>query len=65
MKTMTTSRRARILGIGALLASVISLGASADTASASKNTKPDSEVVVEADVDSGFTSTSLRAGIRW
>lgn len=67
MKTTTKARRARVLGLSALLASVISLGASADTASAAKS-KSDPEpvvVVVDADVTVGPVSASMRSGIRW
>lgn len=61
----TRTRRTRVVGVGVLLASVISLGISTGTASATRSDKTSDPVVVEGDINGGITSTSLRAGIRW
>lgn len=58
------SKRAKLLA-GALIGTVISLGAVADSASAWTPPKPTAVKVSQGDSESGGWTMSMRSGIRW
>jgi len=63
MKQTMKRRGAKAFALGALLASVISIGVAADTASAAE---PVSETVVQIETTSKVgPTTAMRSGIRW
>lgn len=64
MRQTTKRRGAKAIALGALLASVVSLGVVADTASAAKP-GPDPQVTSVLVVGGEVGTTSMRSGIRW
>ncbi len=64
MKQSTKRRGAKVIALGALLASVISLGVAADTASAAKPPPADQTTIVVV-VGGEVGTTAQRSGIRW
>lgn len=64
MYSKMKTRRVKAMAIGALVASVMSVGAAAGTASAEQ--AADSEAkVVSVKVQADFGVMSMRSGIRW
>lgn len=57
--------RSRILAIGALVGSVLSVGVAASDVSAGGNSSKDDKVNVVKQVDEPIYTSSLRSGIRW
>ena len=64
MHIKSRTRRARAVIAGAVLASVMSVGAVADTASADE-ADSDATRVVNVKFDDGGSHTFMRGGIRW
>jgi len=64
MNISMKTRRARALIAGTVLASVISVGAVAGTASAEEEASVDAHVV-NVQLDDGGSHTFMRGGIRW
>jgi len=64
MNIRMKTRRARAIIAGTVLASVISVGAVADSASAEEATSSQANIV-NVQLDDGGSHTYMRGGIRW